>query len=193
MNNKWALKRSFQFEVDVDSLDFGVTAGIPISVLLRKENGNTLVQRIVAKLTTDATLLESSEGDVHVERVVAVDPERARLDAVRCRNGAVDITREDRSCEAVCRVVGQPDHLVLVLELDHYGDRPEDLLLHDLHAWLRVREDGRFNKVPFVPITPSTHVHRRSVLLPRFDVVHDTLQESSQELGMKRAAPLTSY
>ena len=89
----------------------------------------------------DARLLESAEGDAEVgsERVVA---DGARSELAGDLAGPVGIVSEHRSVQAVDRVVGDVDRVLLVIGGDHAQHRPEDLLLGDSGRVVDVPEDG---------------------------------------------------
>ena len=66
--------------------------------------------------------------------------------------------------------------VVVVGELDDDADRPEDLLLDDLHVGLRLGEDGGLDEVALGTPPVTAEVDRGAGLLARVDVAHDTLE-----------------
>ena len=61
--------------------------------------------------------------------------------------GALDVARPEPGREPERRVVGDPQPLLLVVELDHGQDRPEDLLAGDPHRVVDAVEDRRRDEV----------------------------------------------
>ena len=96
------------------------------------------VEALVARI---ARLLEAAEGLRHVALVEGVDPDDAGLDAAHEPECRVEVARPDAGREAVDRVVRDLDRLVRAVELDHRGDRSEDLLARDRHVVLDAREE----------------------------------------------------
>src|SRR3546814_1868218 len=86
------------------------------------------VERLVA---AEAGLLEAAERRGDVAAVEAVDPDRAGPEAAGGLHGLVDVGGPDRRRQAVDRVVGDPDRLVLVGEGEGGEHRAEDLLSGD--------------------------------------------------------------
>ena len=119
---------------------------------LRLEEGQ---QSLGATFATYARLLEPPEGDAEVraERVVA-DGAGAQLPSDV--PGPLDVVGEDGCVEAVDRVVGDGDRLLLVLRGNHAEHRPEDLLLRDGRGVVDVAEDGGFDEPAPVEMLRST-------------------------------------
>lgn len=82
-----------------------------------------------------------------MDKVVHVDPGSTSLQLVGDTDGSLVVLGVDTGCEPVAGVVGELNDLVLVLERCDGDDGSEDLLSHDLHVWLDVREDGRLDEV----------------------------------------------
>src|SRR5699024_7171158 len=78
----------------------------------------------------EARLLEAAEGGRDIAPPEAVHRDGAGPDSPRATQRPLDVRREDRSRQAVLRIVGKTDGL---LEAAHRQDRqyrPEDLLAH---------------------------------------------------------------
>lgn len=103
------------------------------------------------KTVRTSALLESTEWHIGVEHVNAVDPNGSSLEFVGSQQSTVEVSGENSSSETVKSVVGLADDISLVYELDNASDGPKNLLLDDLHLWLRVREncwlDGSYGRV----------------------------------------------
>src|SRR5438034_2541093 len=95
------------------------------------------------ELTAEAGLLVAAERDPGERRVRHVDPDRARLDPPREPVPAGGIARPHGRHQPVAHVVRDPDRVLLVLEGNHGHDRPEDLLLRDLHPTVDLRQHRR--------------------------------------------------
>src|SRR5215469_10032437 len=106
-------------EVDVDLLDLGVRI-----VTVRSE------------LAADTALLVSAPRRFVVRRMVRVDPRNAGTQLANHAMRLADVLRKNRTGQAVNRVVGEPDRFGFVVERLNHEHRPEDLFLHDPHAWL---------------------------------------------------------
>ena len=87
------------------------------------------------------------------------------------------------SGQAVGRLVGQLDDIRLVLELADGADRPEDLLLHNLHVRANIAKDGRLDKVPLVAVALSANFDGGALLLAGLDVAHDAVVLELADLG----------
>ena len=76
-----------------------------------------------------------------------VDPDRSGLDALGNPVRLREVARPDGGRQTVDRVVRRRDRLVDVVDLDHGGDRAEDLLLRDPHVVADAGEDRRLHEV----------------------------------------------
>ena len=90
----------------------------PLYLCIFGEPGNT-------QFPSDARLLVAAEGAVIPEGVIGVDPDGPGLhlpgDSFRPRIAR----REDAAAEAVNRIVGDRDRLVVVVELQYANHRPK--------------------------------------------------------------------
>src|SRR5205807_1574634 len=109
-----------------------------------------LLQAPRTVLAADPGLLVPAERRDRGHQVVVVHPHGAGPDALRHLEGAGDVTRPHRAAQAVDGVVGHPNGILHGLVSDHRQDRPEDLLLRDLHRVVDLAEDGGFVEVPGV-------------------------------------------
>ena len=132
-------------------------------------------ERSFAKLSPDARLLVSTEGELVVQHVVLVDPDGTGAEAVGNADGGVEVGGVDGSGETVIRVVGALEDLLLRLELGDRADRAEDLLLDDLHVLGDVGEDSWLDKVSLVAVTLTTSLNGCTSLLSFLDVAHDAV------------------
>src|SRR5207247_8730452 len=114
--------------------------------LLRAELADTA--RAVA--VADAALLPAAHrhlGDRVVDEHV-VDAHRARLDAARDARAAGPVLGPHAGIEAVARVVGEADGLLLVAHAHDRDDRTEGLVAHHVHVVVDVDQDGGLEVEP---------------------------------------------
>ena len=102
----------------------------------------------------------------------------ASLERVRDTEGAADVLREAVARETIDGVVRELDDLLLGLELDDHRDGAEDLLAHDLHVRLGVREDRGLDEVAGVASLGATDLEGRALLLAGLDVAENTLKRA---------------
>src|SRR3954454_2867103 len=98
------------------------------------------VQTPGAAVSADAALLEAAEGRL-VVALRGVDPDVAGTQPLRARHRLRGVLREHVVVQAVVGAVRQRDGLLVVVEGEHDDDGTEDLLLHRLHAGLRVGDE----------------------------------------------------
>lgn len=91
-----------------------------------------LVEPRLAVLEAEAARLPPSKRRLRPQRLVAVDPDVARVELRRDPVGARLVCRENGVAEAVGRVVSEPDRLLLGLEGADAQNGPEDLLAPNL-------------------------------------------------------------
>mmetsp|Transcript_21894 Transcript_21894/g.35117 ORF Transcript_21894/g.35117 Transcript_21894/m.35117 type:complete len:457 (+) Transcript_21894:138-1508(+) len=106
-----------------------------------------VLERVLALVPAPARLLVASERARHVEVVVAVDPNGARLELLGHGKRVADVPGADAGSEAVHRAVGAPNRLIVIFEGQDLHDGPKDLLLADGHRVRDAREDGRRDEV----------------------------------------------
>ena len=98
----------------------------------------------LAELAAGSRHLASAKGScVVVEKGGCIDPRHARLDLVDRPHGLGEIVREDEGAEPVARVVGVLEGLIEAADPADWHDRPEALVVHDLHVRGAVGENGR--------------------------------------------------
>lgn len=134
-----------------------------------------LRQRVLAELTADTRLLEATERNLGVECVRAVDPRGTGVQPVRDAQCLIDVLAEDGRGKTVVRVVRLPNDVFFVVELHYNADGTKDLLTHDLHVRVRVREDRGLDEVALSPEALTTKMQCCSILDTRVNVAHDTL------------------
>src|SRR5206468_8433234 len=97
-------------------------------------------------LASVATHLVTAERGLDATRHVLVDVDlsclESRCDAVRSGK----VSRPYARGEAVVRVVGDADRLLLVVEGNHAGDRAEDLFARDPHIIRHAGVDRRLDE-----------------------------------------------
>src|SRR5262249_53404039 len=93
-----------------------------------------LVERVNRLFAAEARLLEAAERRRDVARVERVDPDDASPDRSGIAVSLADVTRPDCRREAVDRVVGDLERVLVLGEADRRQHRPEDLLLRDPHV-----------------------------------------------------------
>ena len=130
----------------------------------------------LAALAADARLLEPAERDAEVgaERVVPTVP---GAELAGHGTGAVGVGGEHRGVEAVDRVVGDADRVVLVGGGDHAEHRTEDLLLRDRRRVVDVAEHRRLDEPAAVEVlrTPAAGGERRAFVDALRDVALDAV------------------
>src|SRR4051812_6216479 len=102
-----------------------------------------VLERVGPELAPDARLLEAAEGGGDAHGGVGVDGDHAALDCSCGAEGLRAVARPDGAREAVDRVVREGYGVLLAVEREHAGDRPEDLLRHRPRMAVRWLEHGR--------------------------------------------------
>jgi hypothetical protein len=114
-----------------------------------------------------------------VQGVVGVDPDGTRLEGVGDLDGGVEVLGVQGGGEAVGGGVAELDGLLLGLELGDRADRAEDLLLHDLHVFCDVGEDGGLDEVALVTLALAASLDGGTGVLACLDVPGDKGQFNS--------------
>jgi len=110
-----------------------------------------------------------------VEHVVAINPYGASTEAVGNTNGSVQVGGVNSSRQTIGSVVSNLDDLVFCAELGNGANRAKDLLLHDLHVWLNVGEDGGLDEVSLLSVPLATNLELSTGLLSLLNITHDTV------------------
>ena len=97
-----------------------------------------------------------------MHEVEHVHPQRPRLQLIRDPHRALIILRMDPRRQPIRRIVRLPDNLLLIGELMHGDHRAENLLLHNPHARLDVREDGRLDPIPIRAVSVAVGFSAKS-------------------------------
>lgn len=105
-----------------------------------------------------------------VESVVGVDPHSSGLERVGDLDGGVEVGGVHGSSKTIVGVVADLDGVLLVLELGDGADGAENLLLHNLHVFSHVAEDGGLNEEALVTDTLATGLDSGTGLLSFLDV-----------------------
>jgi hypothetical protein len=121
-------------------------------------------QRRLAQLTSDTRLLEAAEWQLVVEHVVAVDPHGTGLERVADPDGRVDVLGVHGGGQTIGGAVADLDGVLLRLEFGDRADGAEDFLLHDLHVFADVGEDGGLDEVALVTLALATDFHLGALL-----------------------------
>src|SRR6266478_6298450 len=133
-------------------------------------------QTILAELAPDPRLLEPAERRTRVEHIVAIHPHRAGAHTVCNGMGLGDVLRPHRRRQAIHGLIRALGHFVDVLELQDGHDRPEDLLLRDLHIILHVRKHRRLDEVALVADAIAARDELRFFLFSNVDVAHHLVE-----------------
>lgn len=110
-----------------------------------------------------------------MKEVIAVDPDCSSVERVGEPDGGAQALGVDGGREAVWRIVGELQGLLLVLELCNRADGPKDFFPHDLHVGSHVGEDGRLDEVALVSVTAAARENRGALCLAQVDIAHDAL------------------
>src|SRR5206468_4717233 len=107
-----------------------------------------LADAVGAVAVADAALLDAAHGDLGDGEVHhdVVHTDGARLDATGDAGAARRVPGPDAGIEAVARVVGEADRLLLVPHAHDRDHGPEGLLAHDLHVVRHVDQHGRLEE-----------------------------------------------
>ena len=101
---------------------------------------------MLAVLAAEAAALVAAERRHVADRAIGVDPHRAGRERSLTFDSAAHVAGPHAGGEAVARVVGDRDRLLLVLERDDRQHRAEDLLLRDAHVVVDAGEDRRLDE-----------------------------------------------
>jgi hypothetical protein len=105
-----------------------------------------------------------------VQGVVGVDPDGTCLEGVGDLDGGVEVLGVDGGGETVRGRVAELDGVLLGLELGDRADGTEDLLLHDLHIFGDVGEDGGLDEVALVTLALAASLDGGTGVLACLDV-----------------------
>src|SRR5262245_30883696 len=88
----------------------------------------------MSHLTAPTRLLVATERQCCIEDIVAVDPDGARFQLTCQGMGLAEITGPNPGCQAVDRVIGRPDKIIIqFLKGNGRNHWAENLFLNDLH------------------------------------------------------------
>src|ERR687886_1231519 len=133
-------------------------------------------QTLGSELTTDARFLVSTEGGAELDPV-AVQRQAPRAHLAGDAHSPVQVLGPHASRQAVLRVVGDADSVVVIVKRDHNEHGAEDLVLGYPHGVVDVGEDRRL-QVPALRLArgpAAAHGDRRTFLSPTGDVALDAL------------------
>ena len=91
--------------------------------------------------------------------------------------------------ETVGGGVSETDGVLFGLEFGDGADGAEDLLLHDLHVFADVGEDGWLDEVTFLAMTLAANFDFGALLLAGVDVAREVLVNNSPSSDLKECLP----
>ena len=133
-------------------------------------------QGSLSELATDSGLLVATEWNLVVQHVVAVNPDGTGIDAVGDLDSGVQVVGVDSSSQSVSGVVTSLDRILNGIELSDRANWTKDLLLHDLHVWSDVGENGWLDEVSLITQTLTTNLNLSALLLAVLNVLHDSVE-----------------
>src|SRR5262245_30249439 len=143
--------------------------------------------RMHAHLAADPAALVASERRLGVDAVRGVHADDTRADPFRHPDRPAEVPGPDRAREAVLRLVGEPDRLVLGVERDQAHDRPEDLLPRDAPVVVDVGEHRRPDEEAALGALDGGDLaagdEPRALLLPDLEVVERRLALAGRDHG----------
>lgn len=133
-------------------------------------------QGSLAKLAADSGLLVSTEWNLVVQHVVAVDPDGTGVNSIGNPNSGVKVAGVDSGSKTVSRVVASLNSVLNSIELGDGANWTKDLLLHDLHIWSDVGENGWLDEVSLITETLTTDLNLSALSLAVLNVLHDSVE-----------------
>src|SRR5690606_16832339 len=132
---------------------------------------------VAAQLAPEAGLLVAAERRRSIERMIGVDPDRARLQGAREAVCTLHVRGPDTRGKPVHRAVRDRDRLVVVGEGDRGQHGSEDLLLRDRLLLRHTPEDRRLHPPAILVLQPlSAGYQLRALCAPLLDVADDALE-----------------
>ncbi len=105
-----------------------------------------------------------------MQHIVLIHPHGTRPQSIADPDSGVQIARVHSRGQTIGGRIADTDGIVLGLELGNGADGAEDLLLHDLHVFADVGEDGGFNEVALLAVASAADFNFRAFLLAVVDV-----------------------
>ncbi len=139
-------------------------------------------KRSLSKLTSNTGLLVTTERNLVVKHVVAVNPNSSGTDTVGDLDGSVEVVGVDSSRKTVGRVVTSLNSLLNSLELGDRADWAENLLLHNLHVLGNTREDSWLDEVSLVSETLASDLDLGALALSGLNVLHHAIELDLRDL-----------
>lgn len=130
-------------------------------------------QRGLTQLTPDAALLVPAKWQLVMQCVVRVDPDGPCTQRIRDPDGSVEILGMQGRSKAISGGIAQADRVGFVLEFRNRTHGTEDFLLHYLHVFVHVGEDGGLNEVAFFAVAISADFELGTFLLAGLDMAED--------------------
>lgn len=103
------------------------------------------LQTSLTQLATNTTLLNTTKRHSRVRVIGRVDPDHARLKPLSNLVSALNVLAKDSRGQAVLRVVGELERVLLVLEGGNGYNGTKDFLLENGHFVVDARKDGGLN------------------------------------------------
>lgn len=94
---------------------------------------------------------------------------------MRNLKAGIQTLRENGSRQTVICAVGKIANLINSLELGDADNWTKDFFLHNLHVFLYIGKNGRFDEVALVAPSVSSKIQSGAFFLSRLDIAHDTL------------------
>ena len=110
-------------------------------------DSGVVVEAVGREVLAVAGVLEATVRHLRDERNVRVDPHAAEIEVLGESHRAGVVPGPDARREPVLHPVGPLEGLLLVRELLHGDDRPEDLVLDGVVSLLEARHDRRLVEV----------------------------------------------
>ena len=145
------------------------------------------LQTSFTKLTSNTTLLNTTEGHTEIRVIAGVNPNHTGLDLTSNTMSALNILREDSSTKTVGRIISPSNGLTIFNEGRDHNEWTEYFLAVDAHVILDIREDSRFDEealsVTDVLVGDTASGEGRAFGLAALDVGEDTVVLGLCDLG----------
>ena len=132
-------------------------------------------------LPTEPALLVAAERHSAGEDAVVVHPDGSGPQPSDHAVRPADVLRPDAGGQAVGRVVGDPDGLVLALEPQQADDGAEDLLAGKATRVVDVSEDGRLHEEPRPGPAPAARQQRQPLFPAELEVGRPPCRAAARE------------
>jgi len=113
---------------------------------------------------------------------MTVNPHGPGLQPITDLDGDIQVPGMHTGGESIKGIMRLPKHFLDILELCNGDDRPENLLLHDLHLLVDIGEDRGLDKVALLAVAAAPGLDLGTLVLARLDVVHDARELEFRDL-----------